>query len=119
MNILKFLLIILPSYSFAAEAPLSQTPTNGLTSQLFLLGGFIIIFYFLMWRPQSKRAKAHQTLITNLAKNDEIVTNGGIIGQVTEIKDAFIKIKVNEQTEIVIQKQAIACTLPKGTLESI
>ncbi|HKY69864.1 MAG TPA: preprotein translocase subunit YajC [Gammaproteobacteria bacterium] len=88
-------------------------------SQMLVLVGFIFIFYFLMWRPQSKRAKQHRALIASLDKEDEVVTSGGILGRVVKVTDSFIVLSIAEGIEIPIQKNAVAASLPKGTIKSI
>lgn len=103
----------------AEGAPAGAMQSSGMMSQFFLLGGFILIFYFLLWRPQSKRAKAHRDLLSGITKDDEVVTSGGVVGKVTKVSDAFIRLSVAEGIEICVQKQAIASSLPKGTLKSI
>ncbi|MDX1452076.1 MAG: preprotein translocase subunit YajC [Oleiphilaceae bacterium] len=87
--------------------------------QLIFFGGFILIFYFLMWRPQSKRAKEHRNLVSGLSKGDEVVTSGGVAGKVTKVTDDFVMLEVAEGVEMKIQKVAVASALPKGTLKSI
>ena len=84
-----------------------------------LLIGFLVIFYFLLWRPQSKRAKEHRELIANVAKGDEVATTGGMLGKVSKVTDDYFVISIAENTEITVQKNAIASVLPKGTLKSI
>ena len=86
---------------------------------LLLLVGFVGIFYFLLWRPQSKRRKEQQALITGLAKGDEVVTAGGIVGRISKVEDDFIKLQVGGNVELRIQKSAVGATLPKGTLKSL
>ena len=86
---------------------------------LLFLGGFVLIFYFLLIRPQSKRRKEHQALMAGLAKGDEVVTAGGIVGQVSKVEDDFVKVKVASQIELRLQKSAVSATLPKGTLKSL
>lgn len=105
--------------AYAEGAPAGAIQSSSMMSQFFLLGGFIVIFYFLLWRPQSKRAKAHRDLLAGITKDDEVVTTGGVVGKVTKITDAFIRLSVADGIEICVQKQAIACSLPKGTLKSI
>lgn len=90
----------------------------GLINLLFL-GGFVLIFYFLLIRPQNKRRKEHQALVGNLNKGDEIVTAGGIVGLINKVEDDFIKVQVGENVEMRIQKSAIGATLPKGTIKSL
>ena len=101
----------------AAEAG-GPSGDAGLINLLFL-GGFVLIFYFLLWRPQSKRRKEHQTLMAGLAKGDEVVTAGGIVGLVNKVEDDFVKIQVADNMELRVQKSAVGATLPKGTLKSL
>ena len=102
--------------AYAAEAGAPPGPGY---MDLMLLVGFVGIFYFLLWRPQSKRRKEHQTLMAGLAKGDEVVTAGGIVGKVSKVEDDFIKLHVSNNVELRIQKSAIGATLPKGTLKSL
>ena len=76
------------------------------------------VFYFLMIRPQSKRMKEHKKLVESMAKGDEVVTNGGVLGKVTHVGDNFITIEVAKDTEIKIQRDAVASMMPKGTIKS-
>ena len=100
----------------AAEAGAAPGPGY---MDLLLLVGFVGIFYFLLWRPQSKRRKEQLALMTGLAKGDEVVTAGGIVGRVTKVEDAFIKLQVRNTVELRIQKSAVGATVPKGTLKSL
>lgn len=86
---------------------------------MLFLGGFVLIFYFLLIRPQNKRRKEHQSLVGGLSKGDEIVTAGGIVGQVNKVEDDFIKVQVSPDVEMRIQKSAVGATLPKGTIKSL
>ena len=79
----------------------------------------MLIFYFLLWRPQSKRRKEHASLMTGLAKGDEVVTSGGIVGQINKVEDDFIKDPGRPNMELRVQKSAVGATLPKGTLKSL
>ncbi len=73
----------------------------------------------MIWRPQAKRAKEHKNLLASLQKGDEVVTSGGIAGKVSKVADDFVVIEVSDSVELKFQKQAIAATLPKGTLKAI
>jgi preprotein translocase subunit YajC len=84
-----------------------------------MLRGFVLSFYFLLIRPQNKRRKEHEQLVTALSKGDEVVTAGGIVGQITKVEDDFVKVQINEQVEMRIQKSAVGATLPKGTIKSL
>jgi preprotein translocase subunit YajC len=108
---------LLETTAWAADAG-GPAGDAGLINLLFL-GGFVLIFYFLLWRPQSKRRKEHQALMTGLAKGDEVVTAGGIVGQINKVEDDFVKIQVAANMELRVQKSAVGATLPKGTLKSL
>ncbi len=90
-------------------------------AQIVMLLGFVLIFYFLLWRPQAKRAKQHKQLISSLSKGDEIVIGGGVLGRITKVSDdsEFLTMEIAEGTQINVQKNAVAAVLPKGTLKSI
>lgn len=103
--------------AFAAAAAPAQAG-NDWTSIVWMVGFFIILYFVLLW-PQSKRAKEHRNLIANLAKGDEIVTNGGIVGKITKISDDFLTVMVAENVEIRLQKSAITTVLPKGTVKTL
>jgi preprotein translocase subunit YajC len=76
------------------------------------------IMYFLMIRPQMKRAKEHRDLISKLAKGDEVITSGGIAGRVDDLGENFISVEVAEGVRLKLQRAAITAVLPKGTLKS-
>jgi preprotein translocase subunit YajC len=78
----------------------------------------IAIMYFLMIRPQMKRQKEHRAMLDKLSKGDEVLTNGGIAGVVTDIGENFITVEVADNVRLRVQKGAIANVLPKGTLKS-
>ncbi len=103
--------------AYAAEAG-GLGDGTGLVNILFL-GGFVLIFYFLLIRPQSKRRKEHQSLMSGLTKGDEVVTSGGVVGQINKVEDDFVKLQVAKSLELRIQKSAVGGTLPKGTLKSL
>jgi preprotein translocase subunit YajC len=103
--------------AYAADA--GGAPADAGLINLLFLGGFVLIFYFLLWRPQSKRRKEHQALMSGLDKGDEVVTAGGIVGQVNKVEDDFVKVQVADNMELRVQKSAIGATLPKGTLKSL
>ena len=97
---------------------MEQSPTF-FDPTLFLLFGFMILIYFLMIRPENKRGKTHQEMISSLEMGDEIVTAGGILGKVSKITDQYIELSISDNTKIKIQKTSISAVLPKGTLKSI
>ena len=78
-----------------------------------------VVMYFIMIRPQQKRQKEMKTMMDALAKGDEVITVGGVLGRVTKVTDAYVTIEVAAGTEIVVQKNAVTALLPKGTLKSL
>jgi preprotein translocase subunit YajC len=76
------------------------------------------VFYFMLIRPQMKRAKEQRAMIGGLAKGDEVVTNGGIAGRIDELGDSFVTLEIATNVKIKLQKSAITLVLPKGTLKS-
>ncbi|SDN44550.1 preprotein translocase subunit YajC [Vreelandella arcis] len=104
---------------FISSAHAQEGAAGGGIAQIVMLVGFVLIFYFLLWRPQAKRAKQHKQLISNLDKGDEIVIGGGMVGRITKVSDDFLTMEVAEGTEVNVQKSAVAAVLPKGTIKSI
>jgi preprotein translocase subunit YajC len=90
---------------------------GGLMSFLPLIVIFII-FYFLLIRPQMKRAKEHKQLVSQLANGDEVVTNGGLLGRITNVGESFITVELADNVKIKVQKHAVANVVPKGTIKS-
>ena len=93
------------------------TPQGSLLSFLPLIVIFVV-FYFLLIRPQMKRAKEHKALVTQLANGDEVVTTGGMLGKITNVGDSFVTIELAENVKVKLQKHAIASVMPKGTIKS-
>lgn len=87
---------------------------GGLLFPLILLG----VMWFLMIRPQMKRAKEHREMLGKLANGDEVLTNGGVAGTVTAIGDSFVTVEIADNVQVRVQKGAIANVLPRGTLKS-
>ncbi len=101
-----------------AQAAAPAGAGGGLMSFLPIILMFVVL-YFLMIRPQMKRQKEQKAMIDAIAKGDEVVTAGGIVGKVTKVADAYITLEVAEGTEIVMQKASITLLLPKGTVKSL
>jgi len=109
-------LFVSNAYADTAAAPAQQ---GGGLSLMMMTGIFILFMYFVMWRPQSKRAKEHRNLINSLVKGDEVVTAGGILGKVVKVSDVYLVLSLADNVEITMQKSSISNVLPKGTLKSI
>jgi preprotein translocase subunit YajC len=107
--------IIIPN-AWAQAAP-SGGGDGGLINLLMLVVLFVV-FYFLLIRPQTKRVKEHKQMVESLEKGDEIVTNGGLLGRITQMGDNFIMLEVATNTEIKVQRQSVAAVMPKGTMKN-
>jgi preprotein translocase subunit YajC len=78
-----------------------------------------VVMYFIMIRPQQKRQKELKSMMDALAKGDEVITIGGVLGRVTKVAEAYVTIEVAAGTEVVVQKNAVTTLLPKGTLKAL
>ena len=99
-----------------AAAPESQG--DPLTSLLPLVFIFVV-FYFLLIRPQSKKAKEHKQMVAALAKGDEIVTNGGLLGKLVKVGENFVDVELADGVTVKLQRNAIANVMPKGTIKGL
>jgi len=104
------------SDAMAQGAGQQQASIFELILPLLLMFG---IFYFLLIRPQQKKAKEHRAMIEALKKGDEIVTSGGIVAKVTDVDESFLTCKIAENVEVKLQSQAISTVLPKGTIKNL
>ena len=111
--------MISPAFAQAAGAASMQDTL----SQFLPLIAMFAILYFLMIRPQMKKAKEHKALIAGLQKGDEVVTQGGLTGKVTAIGDNYVKIEIGTNSagpvEVTVQRPAVGIVLPKGSLNSL
>ena len=99
----------------AGEA--SQQPS--LMANILMIAVFVAIFYFLIWRPQAKRAKEHRTLIQSLGVGSEVVFAGGLMGKVLKIEGDFAVVELNRGNEVKIQRASVISVLPEGTLNNL
>ena len=90
---------------------------GGLMSFLPLIVIFAV-FYFMLIRPQMKRAKEHKQLVSQLSKGDEVITNGGLLGKITEVSESFVTLELADNLQIKLQRSAVANIMPKGTIKS-
>ncbi len=99
----------------------APTPAGGGMEMIIMLAVFGFIFYFMIFRPQSKRAKEHKNLMSSLSKGDEVLTSGGLVGKISKVSDEndFLVLALNDQTQITIKKDYVTAVLPKGTLQSL
>ncbi len=99
-----------------AQATTAAAPEQSLLGMLLLVLMFVVL-YFVMIRPQMKRQKEHKAMIEAVAKGDEIVTAGGLIGKISKLGDTFIHLEVANGVELQVQRSAISQVLPKGTVK--
>ncbi|MGO4155095.1 preprotein translocase subunit YajC [Cupriavidus sp. YAF13] len=109
---------MLISNAFAQTAGATGGAAGGLMSFLPIILMFAVL-WFIMIRPQMKRQKESKAMLEALAKNDEVVTAGGILGRVTKVNEQYVTIEIAAGTEITVQKSAVTTVLPKGSLKSL
>ncbi len=102
------------AYAQSAAAPVQ----DGGGMSMILLFVMFVAFYFLLVRPQQKRAKEQKAMIEALQKGDEVVTSGGLLGRVAKIGDNYVGVEVAENVVVQVQKSAVQSVLPKGTIKS-
>jgi preprotein translocase subunit YajC len=122
MSLLSFLIptayadSVVPATN-AATTTTAAHPQGSPWSTVIMLVVFFVIFYFLLIRPQSKRAKQQRQLLASLAKGDEVITMGGLMGKIVDIEDNIVSVEIAHNVVIKVQKPSVSSTLPKGTLK--
>ncbi len=103
--------------NFFISDAMAQTGGGGQGSLIGLLPmlALFVIFYFLLIRPQQKRQKEHKNMVGGLAKGDEVVTMGGVLGKITAVDENFVTLQISKDTEIKVQRMSIQAMMPKGT----
>jgi preprotein translocase subunit YajC len=91
--------------------------TAGSLSTLLFPIGLIVVFYFLLIRPQQKKQKEHRQMVETVGAGDEVVTGGGVIGKVTEVGDQFLTVEIADGVSVKVQRHTLAAVLPKGTVK--
>ena len=110
-------MLISPAYAQAA-AP-AAGPFGGDLMAFLPMVAIFVVFYFLLIRPQQKRAKETKAMLAALQKGDEVITAGGIVGKVSKLDEAYASVEVAPNVEIKVQRSAISLMLPKGTVKSL
>lgn len=120
-NIMDQILNFFISNAYAESAgPFSGAgPQGGGMSFMIMFAVFFIFIYFFIWRPQNKRAKEQQNLLESLAKGDEVITAGGMLGRISKINGQYMTVTVANNVDIVMQKSSVVSVMPKGTLKTI
>ena len=101
-----------------AHAAGAAGQSDPLTSFLPLIIIFVV-FYFLLIRPQTKKAKQHKELVGSLAKGDEVITNGGLLGRIVKVSDNFVDVELADSVVVKLQRQAVGSVMPKGTIKGL
>jgi preprotein translocase subunit YajC len=101
-----------------AYAETAAATSSGIMDFLPLVG-LIAVFYFLVLRPQQKRAKEQKIMLDAIQRGDEVVTTGGAVGQISKVFEQYVGVELAENVEVTLQKSAIQSVLPKGTIKSI
>lgn len=101
--------------AYAQAAP----PAGGGIGSLFMFGMLFVVFYFFLIRPQLKQQKEHKQMVSELAKGDEVVTSGGMLGKINKIGDNFLILEIAKDVEVKVQKNAVSATMPKGTVKTL
>ncbi len=96
----------------------ASSPAGSPYGFMLMMVAFVVIFYFMLIRPQQKKAKEHQAMLSKLSVGDEVVTSGGILGKIVEVGDSFATVEVAEGVRLKIQKIQVTSLMPKGTLKS-
>lgn len=113
---------VLISNAYAQAAGQAASPFSSIAGMLPLILMFVIV-WFLMIRPQMKKAKEHQKLVNDLQKGDEVVTQGGLAGRVTKVGENYLTLEIasvkDGAVEVAVQKQSVGAVLPKGTLKTL
>lgn len=106
-------LIAMPEFLAQASAP-AQSPGGAMTTQFLFIGLMMAAMYFLVFAPQRKKQKEHEKLIASLQSGDEIVTNGGIYGTITNVKEDRFVVRISDSTKIELAKGFVQTVLKKG-----
>ena len=108
--------LISDAWADAPAAPVA--PAGGGMSFMITMGAMVLLFYFIAIRPQQKRAKEAQAMVAALAKGDEVVISGGILGRIAELTDRYATIEIAQGVNIKIQRTSVQVVLPKGTIKA-
>ena len=104
---------------FISSALAADAPQQGGIMSLLPLFILFAVFWFFLIRPQMKQAKEHKTMVASLAKGDEVVTTGGLLGKIKEVGDNFIMLEIAKEVQVKVQKHSISATMPKGTIKTL
>lgn len=111
------LMSLLVSDAWATNGAPAASPAGDPLASMILPIGLIVLFYFFLIRPQSKRHKQHKEMVAALQKGEEVVTSGGLLGKITSVGDNFITLEISKDVSIHVQKNSVQAVMPKGTIK--
>jgi len=110
-------LLVFISSAFAQVAPAAGGDMQSSLMGMLPLVLMFVVLYFVMIRPQMKKAKEHKNMVEALGKGDEVVTSGGLLGKVTKLTDGFLSVEIANGVEVQLQRSAVVQVLPKGSIK--
>ncbi|NNJ98552.1 MAG: preprotein translocase subunit YajC [Gammaproteobacteria bacterium] len=105
------------SDAWATDGAPAAGPAGDPLASMILPIGLIILFYFFLIRPQSKRHKQHKAMVSALQKGEEVVTTGGLLGKITQVGENFITLEISRDVKVQVQKNSVQAVMPKGTIK--
>ena len=111
------LLTVLASDALATNGAPGPAPAGDPLASLILPIGLIVLFYFFLIRPQSKRHKQHKEMVAALQKGEEVITTGGLLGKITSVGENFITLEISKDVSVHLQKNSVQAIMPKGTIK--
>lgn len=111
------LLSLFVTDAWATNGAPAAAPAGDPLASMILPIGLIVLFYFFLIRPQSKRHKQHKEMVSALQKGEEVVTTGGLLGKITKVGDNFITLEISRDVSIQVQKNSVQSVMPKGTIK--
>lgn len=110
--------LLIPSFVFA-EGEAAPAAQGGGFGPIIFLVAILAFMYFLVWRPQQKKAKDHRALVAGVTVDDEVLLSSGIVGKVSAVYDQYIAVNVGNEVIVTVQRAAVSAVLPKGTLSTL
>lgn len=111
-------MFISQAFAEGSASLVKSTTESNLMSFLPLILMFAVL-YFIMIRPQIKRQKEHRAMLASVAKGDEVVVSGGLVGKITQVNDPYLSLEIADNVNVTVQKSAVTLTLPKGTIKAL
>lgn len=109
--------MVAPAYADAGAVAAGAQQSSMSFVIMFVI--FFIFIYFAIWRPQNKRAREQAEMMESLAKGDEVMTAGGLIGRINKVSEQFVVLQIANNIDVLLQKTSVVNVMPKGTIKSI